>query len=77
MKPVARDPVLLVFCGLIALSVPTIAELVHHYPSVDARLRHARGLVPAPAVAELVQRAQEGGTGRSPRRGPSGLRPPA
>ncbi|MEW6755969.1 MAG: hypothetical protein AB1505_34065 [Candidatus Latescibacterota bacterium] len=50
---------LLVFCGLIALCVPTIAELVHHYPSLDERLRHARGLVPAPPLADLVQRVQE------------------
>lgn len=48
------DPVIAVFWVLIVLSVPTIAELAHHYPSLEQRIRHARPMVRLPAEDELL-----------------------
>ena len=60
MKRAKKDPVMLVYCSLILLSVPTLVELVHHYPSVDQRMRQARGwMAPAPSVEPLLEQVQQ------------------
>ena len=51
------DPVLVAFWTLIAVSIPTIAELVHHYPSLDERIRDARPLAPLPLPSDLLDLA--------------------
>lgn len=54
MGRLMRDPVLLVFSVLVLISIPTIAELAHHYPSIDQRIRHARPMVSVPPAKELL-----------------------